>query len=102
MNIKKIRPILAVSLLVQSITFLVLSLVNAEKKKNLSIVFGIFSAIGGVAGTALLVAEVKERRRLKNAEFNEDEYFDEILDDFDEFGFDDGDISCSFEVPAAE
>jgi len=102
MNFKKIRPILAVSLFVQSITFLVLSLVNAEKKKNLAIVFGVFSAIGGVAGIALTVSEVKDRKKMKQAALEEDEYFDEILDEFDDLQIGEDDISCSFEEPTEE
>ncbi len=102
MNFKKIRPILAVSLFVQSITFLVLSLVNAEKKKNLAIVFGVFSAIGGIAGIALTVSEVKDRKRAKLAAMEEDEYFDEILDEFDDLHIGEDEITCSFEEPADE
>ena len=101
MNIKKLKPIVGVSLLIQSITFFVLFLVNAEKKKNLSRVFAIFSAIGGIAGVALLVSEFRDRKKAKNAALEDDEYFDEILDDFDDFNIGEDDISCSFEEPKA-
>lgn len=96
MKMKKLRPILGISLLVQSLTFFVLFLVNAERKKNLSRVFAAFSAIGGVAGAALLVYDAKERKKAAE-EFNAEDYFDEILDDFDEFDIDEDDIVCSFE-----
>ncbi len=99
---KKIRPILGVSLLVQSITFLVLCLINLEKKKNLAKVFGVFSALGGITGVALLIYEYKARKQAKLAD---DELYDEFYEDFDEF--DDFDVSedellCSFEGAQSE
>ncbi|MBQ3230493.1 MAG: hypothetical protein IJO64_03165 [Clostridia bacterium] len=97
---KKLRPILGISLIVQSITFFVLFLINLEKKKNLAKTFAAFSALGGVAGTALLVAEFRERRKLKAAE--EEDYYDEFLDDFDDLDISEDDILCSFEGASEE
>lgn len=97
---KKFRPILGISLLVQSITFLVLSLINLERKKNLAKAFAVFSAVGGVTGAALLVCEYKERKKLKSAE--EDDYYDEFLDDFDDLDISEDDILCSFEGASEE
>lgn len=99
---KKIRPILGVSLLVQSITFLVLCLVNLEKKKNLAKTFGIFSAIGGIGGVALLVMEYKSRKAAKEDDLD---LYDEFYEDFDEFDdFDDSDdeLLCTFEGAQSE
>ncbi|MBR2901098.1 MAG: hypothetical protein IKC39_02500 [Clostridia bacterium] len=95
---KKFRPILGISLLVQSITFFVLYLVNVEKKKNLAKAFAAFAAIGGVSGAVLLYAEYKERKMLKD--FDAEEYyddFDEFLDDLDDIDVSEDDIACSFE-----
>ena len=94
---KKLRPILGISLLVQSATFFVLCLLNLEKKKSLAKVFGIFGAVGGVAGAALLISEYKSRKAL-----NSDEDFFDEFDEYDEFDeFDDeiteDEINCAFE-----
>ena len=96
-NMKKIRPILGISLLVQSVTFFVLCLLNLEKKKSLAKCFGIFGALGGIAGTWLLVSEYKSRKALQ-----EDEDYFEEFDEYDEFDeFDDeiteDEINCAFE-----
>lgn len=92
---KKFRPILGISLLVQSITFLVLFLINLEKKKSLAKTFAVFSALGGAAGAALLVAELRDRKKLGVDE--DDDYYDEFLDDFDDLEISEDDILCSFE-----
>ncbi len=92
---KKFKPILGISLLVQSVTFFILCLVNVEKRKSLAATLGIFSALGGIAGTALLISEYNDRKKYE-AEFDAEDYFDEILDDLDEFDIDEDDISCSF------
>ncbi len=90
---KKLKPILGISLLVQSVSFLVLCLINLEKKKSLATVFGIFSAIGGVAGTALLVSNYKEEKIKDDFFDDEDFFFDEDFeDDFSECD----DIECNF------
>ena len=94
---KKFRPILAISLLVQSVTFFILSILNIEKKKNLAIAFGIFSAIGGASGTALLYSEYKERKALKYEDEDFFDEFDEFIDDFDDIDVDEDEIVCSFE-----
>ncbi len=94
---KKLKPILGISLLVQSVTFFVLFLVNAEKKKNLARVFAIFSAAGGIAGGALLVSEYRDRKRLKSADEDYFDEFDELFDDFDDDEISEDDILCSFE-----
>ena len=90
---KKFRPILGISLCVQSITFFILFLVYAEKKKNLAKAFAAISAAGGIAGAALLISEAKKNK--KPAEDEDD--FDDFEDDFDELDVDEDDILCSFE-----
>lgn len=95
---KKFRPILGISLLVQSITFFILYLLNVEKKKNLARAFAAFAAIGGISGAVLLYAEYKERKMLQD--FDAEEYyddFDEFLDDLDDIDVSEDDIACSFE-----
>lgn len=91
---KKIRLILGISLIVQSITFFVLCLVNLEKKKNLAKTFGAFSAAGGIAGVALLISEYKNRKKIRAAE---DDLYDEFCEDFEDFDIDEDDLVCSFE-----
>lgn len=101
---KKWKPILGISLLVQSITFVVLCILNVEKKKNLATVFGIFGALGGATGAVLLYSEYKDRKAL--AEFDEELFdeFDEFIDDYDELedGIDEDEILCTFESKDAE
>ena len=101
---KKLKPILGISLLVQSISFLILCLLNLEKKKNVATAFGIFSAIGGVAGTALLISNYKDNK-VEDEFFEDDDFFfdEDFEDDFSECG----DIECNFadeisEVPTAD
>lgn len=93
---KRLKPILGISCLVQSITFFILCLINVEKKKNAATAYGIFSAIGCAAGTALLISDYKERKAMEE-DFYADEYFDEILDEFDEDDLiEEDDIDCAF------
>ena len=91
---KNFKPILGISLLVQSLTFLVLSLVNIERKKNLAKAFAFVSAISGLAGGALLYVEYSDRKKLIDAE---DDMFDEFLEDYDDIDVCEDDIVCSFE-----
>ena len=94
---KKLRPIIGISLLVQSATFFVLCLLNLEKKKNLAKAFGFFGAIGGIIGITLLVSEFKKRKKLKAAEEAYLEEYDEFINDFEDFDADEDDILCTFE-----
>lgn len=100
---KKLKPVLGISLLIQSVTFFILCLVNVEKKKNLAWAFGIFSAIGGAAGAALLVSDYKDRKNFEEDDFYGDEYFDELLDEFEEDDLiEEDEIDCSFANEATE
>ena len=94
---KGIKPILGITLLAQSVTFFVLFLVNAEKKKNLSRAFAAISAIGAIAGGTLLVLDYQERKKLKEAEEDMFDEFDEFLEDYDDVDVCEDDILCSFE-----
>ena len=96
---KKLRPILAVSLLVQSLTFFVLSLLNIEKKKNLAKAFAAIGVAGGAAGAYLLATELKPRKYCCEAGDCDD--FDEF-DDLDDLDVCEDDILCSFEDENAE
>ncbi len=97
---KKFRPIIAISLLVQSISFLIISLVNVEKRKNVAVAFGVFSAIGGIAGAGLLVSEIVDRKKAALEEdFYDEDYFDELLDEIDDLDLvSDDEIDCAFEA----
>ena len=92
---KKNKVIIGISLCVQAITFFILALIYAERKKNLSKAFAAIGAAGGIAGAALLIIDAKERRELREAEFFDD--FEDFEDDFDEFDVAEDDILCSFE-----
>ena len=99
---KKFRPIIGISLLVQAVTFFILCLVNVEKRKNLARAFGVFGAIGGAAGAYLLVTDYQERKKaqLEDEEFFDE--FDELYGDFDDFEVAEDDIACAFEEDASE
>ena len=99
---KKFRPILGISLMVQSVTFFILSILNIEKKKSLATAFGIFGVVGGATGAALLYSEYKDRKRLADAEEDFFDEFDEFIDDFDDVDVNEDDILCSFEGESAE
>lgn len=94
---KNIKPILGISLIVQSLTFFVLALVNVEKKKNLAKAFAVMSAVSGLSGGALLYAEYSNRKKLIEAEDDMFEDFDEFLEDYDDIDVCEDDILCSFE-----
>lgn len=94
---KRLKPILGITLLVQSITFFVLFLVNAEKKKNLAKAFAALSAVGAVAGGVLIFLDYRERKQLKTAEDDMFDEFDEFLEDYDDIDVCEDDILCSFE-----
>ena len=94
---KKLRPIIGISLLVQSATFFVLCLLNLEKKKRLAKAFGFFGALGGIAGVTLLISEFRRRKKLKAAEDAYLDEYDEFVSDFEDFDADEDDILCTFE-----
>lgn len=99
---KRLKPILGISCLVQSITFFILCLVNVEKKKNTAAAYGMFSAIGGLAGAALLYSDYKDQKAY-DEEYYDDEYFDEFLDEFDDDDLiEENEIDCTFATENAE
>lgn len=102
---KKFRPILGISLLVQSVTFFILCIINAEKKKGLAAIFGLFGTIGGATGAALLYTEYKERKFMLDEDEDFFDEFDEFIDDFEDIDGDDvteDEILCTFEGNDAE
>lgn len=95
MKLKKIRPILAISLCIQSLTFFILALINLEKKKALAATFAAIGAAGGAAGGILLYQEVKARK--EEEDFDPADYLGDFDDDFDDFDITEDDILCSFD-----
>ena len=79
---KKFRPILGISLCIQSLTFFILALINIEKKKTLAATFAALGAAGGAVGGVLLYNEIKERKA--DGEFDPDDYLESFDDDFDD------------------
>lgn len=94
---KNLKPILGISLLVQSLTFFVLALVNVERKKNLAKAFAVLSAVSGVAGGGLIYAEYNKRKKLIAEEDDFLDEFDEFLEDYDDIDVCEDEILCSFE-----
>lgn len=94
---KNFKPILGISLLVQSLTFLILALVNVERKKNLAKAFAVIGAVSGVAGGALLCVEYSNRKKLASAEDDMFDEFDEFFEDYDDMDVCEDEIACSFE-----
>lgn len=92
---KKFRPILGISLCIQSLTFFILALINIEKKKALAATFAALGAAGGAVGGVLLYNEIKERKA--DDEFDPDDYLESFDDDFDDLDICEDDILCSFE-----
>lgn len=92
---KKFRPILGISLCIQSLTFFILALINIEKKKALAATFAVLGAAGGAVGGVLLYNEIKERK--SEDDFDPDDYLESFDDDFDDLDICEDDILCSFE-----
>ena len=92
---KNTKLFVGISLMVQSVAFLVLALIFWSKKKSLAKAFAAVSAAGGVASAFCLVAAGKERAKYASDCCDgccecDGEYFDG--DDFDS-----DDILCNFE-----
>ena len=97
---KKFRPILGISLCIQSLTFFILALINVEKKKALAATFAVLGAAGGAVGGVLLYNEIKERKA--EPDFDPDDYLESFDDDFDDLDICEDDILCSFEDEGGE
>ena len=87
---KKVRLISAICLMAQAFTSLVLSIVYANKKKELSHAFLGFGILGGLGGAYLLYKDYQESKAHQLAYDGED-WGDEDVDDtlFDENSADD-------------
>lgn len=86
--LKKSKLVVAVSLLVQSITFFALFCILWAKKKSLAGAFLAISALGGATG-AYLVFQMKKEIAATSVEFDDDFEVDELafhadLDDEEE------------------
>ncbi|MDD4124701.1 MAG: hypothetical protein PHW77_03080 [Eubacteriales bacterium] len=93
---KKAKIIVGICLVIQAAAFFLLFLIYMNKKRSLANAFAAVAAIGGTAGTLLLVQAKKEAK--SNAQ-NFDEEAGE--DDFDD-SFNEDDIFCAFENGEAE
>ena len=101
---KKYKFTIGITLLVQSVSFIVLFFLLYKKKKSLANTFLALSAVGGIAGAYLVLKEAKaeveacERAAQDALEFDE---FDDFDDEFD-FGECEncyGDCSECFDSP---
>ena len=90
---KKAKFIIGISLIAQSVAFIVLFFILWGKKKSLAKTFAAISLAGGVAGTLFLLSDAKDKKALCCCDNDFCEY-----DEDDEFDFfDDDDLTCSFE-----
>ena len=82
--LKKSKLVVAVSLLVQSITFFALFCILWAKKKSLAGAFLAVATMGGATGT-YLVLQMKKEIAESSVEFDDDFEVDELAfnDDFD-------------------
>lgn len=95
---KKTRLIIALSLMVQSITFFILFFVYADRKKNLSRVFLGCGAAGFIGGSVLLFKEFKAQRAMKKLQANDPCFGcqDDCTNCPDAFFPEEDDLSCEF------
>ena len=95
---KKSRLIIALSLMVQSVTFFVLFFVYADRKKNLSRVFLGCGAASFLGGSFLLFKELKAKRALKKLQLEDPCYgCEEDCSNCPEALFEEDDnLNCSF------
>ena len=91
---KKSKLILAICLVIHSVSFFVLFLLYWNKKRSLAKTFAAISAAGGLAGAYLLY---KDRKNLKADMTELGEELAEEEEDFFENGFDEDEVFCDFE-----
>lgn len=91
---KKSKLILAICLVIHSVSFFVLFLLYWNKKRSLAKTFAAISAAGGLAGAYLLY---KDRKSLKADMTELGEELAEEEEDFFENGFDEDEVFCDFE-----
>lgn len=98
---KKVKFTVAVSMLVQAVSFVVVFFILAGKKKSLAKAFLAMAAVGGVAGTGLMISYLKDEK--ESLEFDDDFLFDEWDDcDCDECECFDCECDDESELLAAE
>ena len=72
---KKVKFTVAISLLVQSVSFVVVFFILAAKKKSFAKAFLALAAIGGAAGTGMLFSYLNDEK--KSLAFDDDFLFDD-------------------------
>lgn len=98
-NIKKSKLILAICLVIHSVSFFVLFLLYWNKKRSLAKTFAAISAAGGIAGALLIY---KDRKNLKKEMTELGEELAEEEEDFFGSGFDEDEVFCDFEKEDGE
>ena len=82
---KKFRPFIAITLLIQSISMIVLFFMLYKKKRSLANAFLAFAAVGGALGGILFWQEYGQALGLRSARKNEDIFdFDDLELDLDD------------------
>ena len=91
---KKTKFTVAISLIVQSVSFVIMFFILAGKKKSFAKAFLAMASVGGIAGTAFLCSYLKEDR--DDMRLDEDDF---VFDEIDCFG---DDSDCLDECDCAD
>ena len=89
---KNKKQVFGIAFVAQALTCLVLSIILWNKNKVLARTFAVVSALGGVAGTYVLLSD-RVQKKLASC-FSDAEDFE---DDFEDFDVSEDDILCTFE-----
>lgn len=91
---KKSKLIIAICLVIHSVSFFILFLLYWNKKRSLAKAFAAISAAGGIAGAYLLY---RDRKNLKADMTELGEELAEEEEDFFGNSFDEDEVYCNFE-----
>ena len=95
---KRTKFYVGISLVIQCISFGLVSAILWDKKKSVARALAISAGVGGLAGAACLISDAYDRKRLKECDcIYDDDYDDDFFEDDDDITYDDDDINCSFE-----